>query len=163
VKVPTTASGKKIGTTNPLTVVLTAAQNSTGNNFGYIGGSISGYAYYDANANGAKDSGEPGIGGGGDHPPTPRPAPNPAARSSATSASDASYHFTGLAAGSYSVTAPSTAAGKMLNTTNPLTPAIVEGGANTGNNFGYVTGSIAGTVYYDANQNGAKDGGETSI
>ncbi|HEV3140318.1 MAG TPA: SdrD B-like domain-containing protein, partial [Vicinamibacterales bacterium] len=60
---PSVASGWAIETTNPFPVALAAGQNRTGVDFGYVGGTISGFAYVDANRNGARDSGEAGIGG----------------------------------------------------------------------------------------------------
>ncbi len=62
----------------------------------------------------------------------------------ATTAADGSYSFSALNAGTYSVSAPSTASGKGLFTPSPLSVTIAAGATSANNNFGYVTGLISG-------------------
>jgi len=76
---------------------------------------------------------------------------------------DGTYKFTGLAGGTYSVSAPANAGAYALETTSPLSVNLPAGGSSTGNNFGYIdskTGTISGTLYVDANGNLSFDTGE---
>ncbi len=129
-------------------------QTSPNNNFGYVPGGLAGFAYVDANGNGAKDAGEAGIGG---VVITGRAAPR------RTTAADGSYSFSNLDAGSYNVSAPSTASGKARSTPSPLSVALTAGQNSPNNNFGYIQGGLSGFAYVDANGNGAKDAGEAGI
>ena len=63
VTAPSTASGKALFTANPLSVTIAAGATSANNNFGYVTGGLSGFAYVDANRNSVKDAGEAGING----------------------------------------------------------------------------------------------------
>jgi hypothetical protein len=156
VSAPSTATGKALVTASPLSVSVSAGATSPDNNFGYVTGGLSGFAYVDANRNGTKDAGEAGIGGvivtlsGG-------------ASATATTAADGSYSFTGLNSGSYSVSAPATAAGLARFTTSPLNVTLAAGATSPNNNFGYISGSISGYTYADANRNGVKDAGEPIV
>src|SRR5438093_1406762 len=60
---PATASGKALFTAASLAVSVAAGQTTPNNNFGYVTGGLSGYAYVDANRNGVKDATEAGLGG----------------------------------------------------------------------------------------------------
>ena len=150
VSAPSTANGKALFTTSPLNVVVTAGETSPNNNFGYVTGGLSGFAYVDANRNSVKDAGEAGLGGvtitgpGG----------------TTTTAADGSYAFSDLDAGAYSVSAPATASGKALFTGSPLSVTVTAGATSANNNFGYVTGGLSGFAYVDANRNSVKDAGE---
>ena len=101
---PATAAGKALSTAATINVTLTAGQTSPNNNFGYVPGGLSGFAYVDANHNSVKDASEPGI------------ANVTITSSSGTTqtAADGSYSFTNLDAGTYPVSAAATAAGKAL-------------------------------------------------
>ncbi len=153
VSAPSTASGKALFTASPLSVTIAAGATSANNNFGYVTGGLSGFAYVDANRNSVKDAGEAGIAGvtitgpGG----------------TATTAADGSYSFSNLNAGTYSVSAPATASGKALFTASPLSVSVAAGGTSPNNNFGYVTGTISGFTYVDANVNGVRDSGEAAV
>src|SRR5439155_3929657 len=117
ISAPASTGGKALGTASPLSATIAAGASSPNNNFGYVTGGLSGYAYADTNRNGVKDAGEAGLGGvvitgpGG----------------SATTAADGSYSFNSLDAGTYSVSAPATASGKGLFTTSPPSVTIAAG------------------------------------
>src|SRR5207247_2541273 len=81
--------------------------------------------------NGIRDTGEAGIGG-------VAVTLSGAGSGTATTAADGSYTFANLNAGSYSVTAPTTAAGKALFTTSPLSVVLAAGEQRPNVNFGYV-------------------------
>jgi hypothetical protein len=136
-----------------LSVTLAAGQSTPNVNFGYVTGSISGFTYVDANKNGVRDSGEAGIGG-------VVVTLSGAASGTATTAADGSYTFSGLKSGSYSVAAPSTAAGLARSTASPLNVTLAAGQAVPNVNFGYVGATITGTVFVDDNLNGTQDIGE---
>ena len=117
---------------HPLTVVLSAGQASTGNNFfaQQRNASISGTVYNDLNGNGSFDAGEVGISGvtvtysGG----------TPATSGTTTTNGSGAYTIGGLQAGTYSVdyTTPS----GFINTgSRPLTVSLVAGQAATSKNF----------------------------
>ncbi|WP_166869904.1 SdrD B-like domain-containing protein [Massilia mucilaginosa] len=140
-------------------------------NFREIGASIRGAVYFDANSNGLRDSGEPPFPGvtvrlvG----PTPR---------SVVTGADGTFVFTGLMAGNYSIveTQPggvndgSDTAGSLGGTINAPKNTIgninlAPGAAGVNYLFGErgtttAAGSIAGTVYVDANKDGKRDSGE---
>jgi hypothetical protein len=153
VSAPSTAGGKALFTASPLSVDLTAGANSSNNNFGYVTGGLSGFAYVDANRNSVKDAGEAGIGGVVITGPS----------GTTTTAADGSYSFSSLDGGTYAVSAPSTASGKALFTPSPLSVTIAAGATSANNNFGYVTGGLSGFAYVDANRNSIKDAGEAGI
>lgn len=166
---------------------------SANNNFAEVpapvfnAGGIFGNVYVDTNNNGVFDAGEPGIGGvtvkltGIDTNGT-------VVNLTTASASDGTYQFINLMASNasgYTITETQPAAYVDGKTTiaagNPgsalsIKP-VVSGGADTiskvvlgtnallyGYNFGELVGSsISGTVYFDANNNGVFDSGETGI
>ncbi len=150
--------------TRPLSVTLSAGQNSTGNNFfaQQRNASISGTVFNDANGNGLLDGGEVGKSGvtvtlsGG----TP-----PVGTLTTTTNGAGAYSFTGLQAGNYTV--DYTVSTGFVNTgTKPITVSgLAAGGSSTGNNFFEQErdASITGTVVNDANGNGSLDGGEVGI
>jgi hypothetical protein len=151
-----TAAGLQLFTPSPLSFALAAAENKEGVDFGYVPGSVAGFAYVDVNRNSSKDAGEPGIPGVVITLAGPTGGPT-------TTAADGSYKFNMVPAGSYTDTAPSTAAGTLLATPSPLTFALGAGEDKTDQNFGYVSGSIAGSAYEDLNQNGVFDAAEPGI
>lgn len=122
--------------------------------------SINGTVFTDVNGNGTLDAGEPGLAGrtvflNNDGSGVPN-ANNP----SAVTDANGNYSFSGLAAGTYSVR-------ELLpgNTslTTPLQTVVVRAGQTaSGTNFGERT-AITGTVFADANSNGALDAGELGI
>jgi uncharacterized repeat protein (TIGR01451 family) len=181
-----------VGNTAISAIALIAGDNSTGNNFGESGQGLSGYVYIDLNGNGTKDAGEPGIPGVSvtlsgttiDNVTSVCSAINP---NPCTLTTDANgfYSFMGLPASNgagYILTEQSQAAAPLNNYAdgteslgtglaspgsagNDVFTGIVLplGGVGANYNFGERAGSLAGTVYYDANDNGTKDGGEVGI
>ena len=136
--------------------------------------SLSGFVYLDANDNGAFDTAETGIAGatvtltGTDY------MGNPVNLTSATDSTGA-YSFANLAPGTYAVTESQpagyldgidtigTQGGAVGN--DQFTNVVLASGQNgLNNNFGeLLPASIAGNVYYDANDNGSFDATETGI
>ena len=169
-------------------LILPPNTASKNNNFAEVptGRQIAGRVYGDTNNNGLVDTGETGLGGvalnltGTDSNGLPVTA-------ATVTGSDGRYVFSGLAAGTYTVTEPS----QPSNTTNGITSAGSTGGTATAvtvlpsaisainltgtntissnNNFGEIpappsnTGSISGNVYIDANNNGVFDSTEQGI
>ena len=159
---------------------ITLAQNVNGvnNNFGELLpslASLSGYVYVDANNNGIKESGE-------------TPIPNTTVTLTGTSStgqnvnlttttdSTGAYNFANLQAGTYTIT-ETQPTGYLDGKTTQGTPGTGTAGDNVistitlgqsvngvNNNFGeLLPSSLAGFVYVDANNNGVKETGETSI
>ncbi|MFZ4621833.1 MAG: SdrD B-like domain-containing protein [Bacteroidota bacterium] len=117
--------------------------------------SVTGSVFNDANSNGVKDVGEAGLAnvvvslsGGG----------------TSTSDANGSYSFTGVTAGTYTVSAPAVS-GYTQTTAGAASVTVTN--ANVSVNFGYalipLTFSISGIVYNDTNLNGAQDVGEVGI
>jgi hypothetical protein len=164
-------------TIGPITIPV-GGGTSTNNDFGELKTtSISGYVYYDANDNGVKDSGEPGIAGvtmtltGGATPQT------------ATTDANGFFQFSDLVPGAYSL-AETTEPPNYLNGTdaagtnggsnvavsdvvgNETMSNIVlsPGAAATDYDFGKLKpASVAGNVYVDANNDGQLDPGDPPI
>lgn len=117
--------------------------------------SISGSTFNDANSNGTKDVGEAGLAN-----------VTVSLSNGATTVSNASgaYSFSGLTAGSYTVSAP--AVSGYTQTTAASAPVTISN-ANVSVSFGYalipVVFSISGIIYNDANLNGTQDVGELGI
>jgi hypothetical protein len=57
VSAPAAAAGKLLFTSTPLSITLAEGAFSPNNDFGYVPGGLSGFAYVDANRNGAKGCG----------------------------------------------------------------------------------------------------------
>lgn len=158
-------------------ITIRENENAVDFNFGEVAASIAGFVYEDLNANGVRDPGEPGIPGvamtltGTDNM-------NMAVTRNVVTAMDGSYVFTALPT--------SNTAGYTVRETQPMAFADAResvgtvGGTPRGNamvndqisgiqigpadtginyNFGEVrVGSITGTTYVDANNNGVRDG-----
>ena len=169
-------------------ITLAANDNLTNYNFGETpGATVSGFVYVDANNSGAKDAGEAGI-PGVTVTLTGTDTNNTAVTLTTATAADGSYSFTALTPSSvtgYTITEIQPSAYADGKTTVPsgqpgtaaASKPVSSGGADTitkivviagatlpNNNFGELsTGSIAGFVYVDANNNGVLDSGETGI
>lgn len=182
-----TAGGSVTGTTIS-GIVLGAGNVATGYLFGEKTGSITGFVYHDANNDGVKDAGEPGISGvtltlaGTIASGTDVCSTIPGC--TVTTAADGSYSFNGLlnANGSgYTITetqasdyldgreTAGTQGGTVDNSAFDATAArnrisaIPFSAATpaTGYNFGEVlSGSLAGRVYHDFNNNSIYEAGE---
>lgn len=166
-------------------IVLTAAANASANNFAEIPSSsaIAGRVWLDANDNGSVDAGESGI-AGVTIELTGTDANGPVSRTATTDATGM-FSFGTLAPGVYTLREPTQPTG----TLNGRTIAGTIGGSTSGtatnvatlpsaistitlgvgqnsvaNLFGEIpTGSIAGRVYGDNNNNGSIDAGETGL
>jgi len=107
--------------------------------------SISGYVYVDVTGNNARDASEPGLGGvlltlqGTDA------SNHPIATQTTTTASDGSYHFNGVAAGTYSITEAQPSA-LQSGTTSPGSLGGTANG-NTISNIVVSDATIAATDY----------------
>lgn len=169
-------------------IVLGSNVTSTANNFGEVtSASISGRIFKDINDNGAFDGADTGLAGvtvnlyaGAVASGTPVAV--------ATTDTNGDYAFSGLTAGVYSIGEPTqpaaTVDGKTTAgtsggtaTTQGTAPSAITninlaaGVASTGNNFAEIapvappapTANITGRVYFDLNDNGLIDAGETGI
>jgi SdrD B-like domain/Domain of unknown function DUF11 len=174
-----TIAGTAGGTATANTVsgiTLAVGKAGTGYNFGEIPlVQTSGFVFEDKNGNGKKDSGEPGVPGAlvtltG----TDVLGATISAKTATTDASGA-YLFNALLPGTYAIaeTQPNGFTdGKEENGTPTATVAndkftginLMSVATSSGFNFGETKStSIAGFVYGDANNNGAKDTGENGI
>jgi uncharacterized repeat protein (TIGR01451 family) len=147
-------------------ITLTALQAGSGYDFGEIAASVAGTVYLDVDNSGTYNTGDTLIAG-------VTVALGGAATASTTTDASGNYSFTGLVAGTYTVTetqpvnyadrtnAAGTSGGTVgVNTMTGV--ALVAGVAATGYLFGEKAGAISGTVYLDANNNGVQDAGETT-
>ncbi len=136
---------------------------------------ITGTLFYDLNSNGTKDANESGIAG-----VTVRLAVDANSDGTTdstltvTTSSSGVYTFSNLYAGLYRVTVDSTSLGEVtpiadadgISTRNTAAFTLSVGGSNPTANFTYVrthTHVVAGTIYYDADQDGVQDSGEPGI
>jgi hypothetical protein len=67
-----------------------------------------------------------------------------------TTASDGGYSFPDLDANNYDVSAPSIAAGKVIDTATAIPIGLQPGENRPDVNFGYVPGGLSGFAYVDA-------------
>lgn len=168
------------GTNPSSTITVAAGQSYPDNNFGFTNGAtgvIGDLVWSDANGNGVRDPGEPGLGGvtlrlwqdtnnNGVYDPG---ADTQVATT--TTAADGSYLFTNVAAGTYFVSSDvnSVLFGYSLTSPSSATVKVTlpAGGQLLGTDFGYrntvTTYSITDNLWVDANSNGVKDSGETGV
>jgi sarcosine oxidase gamma subunit len=167
--------GGTAGTELVSSVILMQDETGTNYNFGqYQPSSISGTVYNDLNGNDVLNSEEPGI-AGVTVKLTGTNGLGQAVSLTTTSASNGTYSFTGLAAGTYAVTetlpsgytAEAGDVGSLGGTAGSesvsnVTVTSDESGTNY--NFGqYQASSISGTAYNDLNGNDALNSGEPGI
>jgi len=137
--------------------------------FGYVGTiTVSGRSYHDLDKNNLFDGADTGLGGvvielildvnndgtvdGGDF-----------VIFTDTTAADGTYEFNDVLAGDYLIRETQLAGyGSSQNATNLIDIAVTASGS-AGNNFGNTTGSIAGRVFLDTDDNGLQDSGESGI
>ena len=130
---PPTAGGCKLNSTSPLTVNLAAGENRMHVDFQYVPGSISGLVYCDENSNGVFDNGDVKLAGS-----TVTLTLGNAVVGIFVTQSNGLYSFTGLMAGTYTVSvSPPTLGGCNLATT-PITVILPPGGNSGGHDFRYV-------------------------
>ena len=183
-----TVGGTPSGTATPITTVPSAISTidlttpgtaSVDNLFGEIplNSAISGRVWEDSDNDGVIDPSEQGIGNVVVRLTGTDLAGNAITRE-VTTQPDGRYAFTGLPPGTYTLTEPEQPAGTLNGTTVPgtgggtatpptSTPSVISdvvlgvGQEASGNDFGEVpSGSIAGRVYNDGNNNGVIDAGE---
>ena len=145
-----------------INITLTAGQNATGFLFGNQAAapaSISGVKFNDANGNGVRDTGEPGLAGVSIQLKTPS-----GQTLLATTDSTGAFSFTGLAAGAYVLSEVVPAGYTQTAPPSPgtFTVTLVAGQNATGFLFGNTPsgtglGLISGTKYLDLNTNGVVD------
>ncbi len=162
------------------TIVVRPGENDTNNNFGELGGTITGTVFVDANNNGTQQALELGI-SGVTVTVTGTDAVGDAVNVNVLTDASGNYFFDGLRASNatgYTIT-ETQAVGYLdgldarqgvvmvgSNATDAISPPIVlaTGGSSANNNFGELSpSSLAGFVYNDANNDGTKQGGEAGI
>jgi hypothetical protein len=144
-------------TPSSVSVVILPGGAATAN-FGYQPvGTVSGVTFHDLNGNGARDAGEPGLGG-----VTLTLTPETGPDRTMTSLSDGSYAFANVLPGAYTVSAAEVT-GFSRTTLGAVQVAVPAGGSAVAN-FGYrQAGTIGGFVFNDANGNGIRDAGENGL
>ncbi|MBL8794410.1 MAG: carboxypeptidase regulatory-like domain-containing protein, partial [Planctomycetia bacterium] len=167
--VETQPAGYDSTTSNTLANVNVPTTGLGNQNFGENQGSLSGFAYLDANNDGIKNDNETPLAGvvitlsGG-----------PTSRAPVVTAADGSYHFTGLQAGNYTITETQPAnvgdgkdtAGSLggdttVNDAISVTLGIGQQGVNY--NFGERPTGLNGRVFLDLDDDGIVDPGEVGI
>ncbi|HVJ38167.1 MAG TPA: SdrD B-like domain-containing protein [Stenotrophomonas sp.] len=177
--------------TDSISVSNLPLTGSSGNDFGELAGRLSGTVFLDANNNGVRDAGEPAIAGVTlQLPAGSRDALGQPVAAAITDANGA-YRFADLPAGSYSVseqaaqpvvggvttlngvTRAGTIDGASSGTASAVasTPSVISaivlpaGKASIDNDFAEILPvSVAGTVFFDADNDGAQSGAqETGI
>ncbi len=153
--------------------------SSPNNDFGeLLPGAVSGYVYQDANDDGLKETGEPGIAG----VPVELTGTNdlgPITPIDATTGADGSYDFSNLRPGTYTVTQLQQPSGYIAgldtrgnvvplpnsNTTHTIPGIGISFGQTAPNNdFGeLLPGTLSGYVYYDKNDDGLRENSEPGI
>lgn len=172
----TAVAGTSGGTTSAnasTRISLVAGTAATGYLFGETTGSLAGAVFHDADGDGTRDAGEPGIVdvavalSGTD-------ALGAAVTTTTTTDSDGGYSFSGLLAGTYTLseTQPDSygdgpvVAGTAGGTVSAGAVSEIElsGGEDaTGYLFAETSGSLSGAVYSDLDGDGVRDAGEPGI
>ncbi|MEM6793631.1 MAG: SdrD B-like domain-containing protein [Acidobacteriota bacterium] len=160
-------------TPNPSTLIdLSEGEVFLDADFGFASGpgvgAIGDFVWFDADADGIQDPGEPGIGGVQIVLTGPGCAP-----CTAVTDADGSYLFTGLMPGNFSVdfnpaTVPPTYGTMATNTTGPWSVVLVAGEIVASADFGLpagtgLSGSIGDRVWFDTDADGVQDAGEPGL
>ena len=169
------SNGGVAGVNQITAITLPVSATATSYNFGeLLAATLGGTVYYDANANGVLDPSETGI----PSVSVTLTGINDLGNSvslTTTTAADGTYSFTNLRPGLYAIgdiqpanfltgkSSPGSDGG--VAGVNQITAVTLPVSAKaTSYNFGYVlTGTLAGTVYVDNNDNGIDDPGEAGI
>jgi hypothetical protein len=132
-------------------------------------GDVSGLVFLDVDGNGSFDGTVDTRLGGVTLMLTGTDAGGQPVSQTAVSAADGTYVFATLRAGTYSVTAPTSAGGGSISTANPVSFALARG-EYAAVSFGYIkpkapaaTASIAGRVFEDKKKNGRFDAGHDPV
>ncbi len=170
-----------VASVNSIDTIALGGTDSVANDFSEIQYSLSGVVYYDANGNNIQDAGESGIQGvtltlykfvGGAYVPvTQADGTTPV---TTTTNADGDYTFSGLLNGAYRVveTQPNDYASVYASTVNgtvdsaDVLSAIVLGMANkqsVANDFSETQFTLSGCVYYDADDSGTYNAGDSLI
>jgi hypothetical protein len=154
--VPTT--GFVQTTPNLAPITLATGQNVTNKLIGVIRtGAISGTAFVDTNGDGARQPGEPGLGG------ATIVLNGPGGTRTLNTANDGTYTFFSLATGSYTVT-ETLPPGYVQTTTSPGPVTLQTTTQATGVDFGdFKLVTLGGTVFTDVNGNGTMDAGDGGL
>ncbi|HEY0685361.1 MAG TPA: SdrD B-like domain-containing protein [Steroidobacter sp.] len=150
-------AGGSVGNDVVTGINLAVNTDATGYLFGEGGSTISGVVFKDVNANGTREGGETPL---ANVVIVARDISNTIVATTTTDASG-TYTFVGLPAGNYTIeeTQP---AGYGSSTPNSVS-VTVTAGSSASANFGETTSSLAGLVWTDTNNNGARDAGEPPI
>ncbi len=154
-------AGHGATTAQPLKVTVVDGVINSGNDLGYQpNGNLAGTVFFDANGNGSMDAGETTTFGG---VIVDRYTIGMGYIDSYTADANGQYVFSLVPAGDYYVQLRTEPAGYGATVARPLKLTAVNATTTTGN-IGYqVFGSIAGTVFSDANGNATLDGGEAGV
>ena len=158
------------GTTTPAVpaageaqVTLAEGQNLTGVNFeNFLTGTISGTVFLDSNSDGRQDNGEAGLAGVTVYLDTAGAGTLLASDPQVVTDASGHFTFTGLAAGNY-VVREVVPTGDLETTPDPVAVSITSGKAATAQFGLFGSGSIGGTVFLDANDDGVQDNGEIGL
>jgi hypothetical protein len=104
--------------------------------------SVAGTVYTDSNKTGTFATGDPELAG------VTVTLAGPSGTLTTTTNSSGGYAFTGLIAGTYSVSSPATASGETLESASPIKVTLSAGQTATSDNVGYVGGSAPVTPMY---------------
>ena len=154
-----TASGV-VGINVVSTIVLPAGVDAINYAFGELGQAIAGTVYVDTNVNGVRDGGDVGLAG----VVVTLQRPDGSVVATTTTAADGSYSFPSVPPGNYVIVEaqPAGYGNAAENATNRF-PLTVGTTSPPPVNFGETTGSIAGQVYNDSNNNGRRESSEPPI
>ncbi|HNU52412.1 MAG TPA: SdrD B-like domain-containing protein [Verrucomicrobiota bacterium] len=119
-------------------------------------GTVSGLVFNDLNGNGARETGEAGLGG------VKIVVTGSAFQAEVQTTGDGSYALSGLTPGVY-VVVEVDPEGFTSTTANERTVSLASGGAATANFGDQAVGTLGGVVYEDSNGNGRRDAGEPGI
>ena len=147
-------------------VTLAAGGAATGRNFGASRSVlISGNVYHDQNANGSRNSGEPGLGAWTVWLDANNNGTLESGETRVATDSAGNYRFNGLAAGTHRVRAARAGGWRQTQpSSGAYTVTLVSGATTTGRNFGMTRKvRISGTVFNDANGDRVRNAAEGGL